>query len=319
MTKKCSIKYDDLIEQARGRWKGIFDQFGLDVGDGKHKPCPNCGGEDRFRFTNQNGDGGYFCNGCGPGGGFSLLQKTHPMPFYELIGKVADILGMCGVDMPEEDKPDPSIALNKLWKSSVAPNGDDPVSKYLRNRGLLYRPECLSYVKSCYESDTKQNHPAMIAKMVDKKGQPVSIHRTYLTLDGSKADLKSPKKLMPPKGTVAGCVIRLFPVGDCVGVAEGIETAISCHQLLSIPTWAAVSAYGMETFVPPDGVRKIVVFADNDVSYAGQSSAYSLAKRLHAKDYIVEVVVPDITGDFNDVLKAQQPTEGVKHEDSNRI
>ena len=302
MTKKCSIDYDDLIAQANGKWKGIFDRFGVDVGDGKHKPCPNCGGEDRFRYTNLNGDGGYFCNGCGPGSGFNLLQKTNPMPFYELIGKVAEILGVCEVDMKDDEKPDPSIALNKLWKSSVATTGEDPVSKYLRNRGLFLRPDCLRYVESCYESDTKTHLPAMIARVVDKSSGPITIHRTYLTMDGMKADLKSPKKLMPPKGTVAGCAVRLFPITDCVGVAEGIETAISCFQLFGIPTWSAISAYGMETFVPPAGIKKIVVFADNDASYAGQAAAYSLAKRLYTSDNIIEVLVPDIMGDFNDVL-----------------
>jgi hypothetical protein len=42
----------------------ILPQFGIpDTAlNGKHKPCPSCGGEDRFRFTDRHGDGDYFCS-----------------------------------------------------------------------------------------------------------------------------------------------------------------------------------------------------------------------------------------------------------------
>jgi putative DNA primase/helicase len=146
--------------------------------------------------------------------------------------------------------------------------------------------------------------PAMIAMVCDAEGRAVTIHRTYLTMDGKKADIKSPKKLMPPKGTVSGCAVRLFdPENGLLGVAEGIETAVSCQQLFGIPTWAAISTNGIETFIPPKGVRKVVIYADNDPNFAGQKAAYVLANRLYLKDFIVEVLIPDVVGDFNDLLQ----------------
>src|SRR5262245_16407636 len=43
----------------------------------RHGPCPACGGKDRFRYTDRHGHGDFYCNGCGPGDGFTLLQRLH--------------------------------------------------------------------------------------------------------------------------------------------------------------------------------------------------------------------------------------------------
>ena len=61
---------------AQGRWQGILAELGLsDYLSGKHGPCPICGGKDRFRWDNKGGNGTYFCNQCGAGDGFKLLQE----------------------------------------------------------------------------------------------------------------------------------------------------------------------------------------------------------------------------------------------------
>ena len=70
---------------------------------------------------------------------------------------------------------------------------------------------------------------------------PSILHRTYLTADGSKASVISPRRLM--SGTVAkGAAIRLAPAGEALGIAEGIETALSASALFGVPCWAAVNA-----------------------------------------------------------------------------
>ena len=55
--------------------------------------------------------------------------------------------------------------------------------------------------------------------------------------------------------------------------------------------------------IPPDDVTHVIVFADNDESFAGQAAAYRLAQRLATKDRLVRLEVPSISGwDWNDVL-----------------
>ena len=67
-------------ERARGRWRDILPQLGIDSSFLKPNPydkgpCPLCGGKDRFRFDDKEGSGSYFCNQCGPGVGIILIRK----------------------------------------------------------------------------------------------------------------------------------------------------------------------------------------------------------------------------------------------------
>jgi putative DNA primase/helicase len=62
----------------------------------------------------------------------------------------------------------------------------------------------------------------------------------------------------------------------------------------------------LETFVPPDGVERLVVFGDNDASYTGQKSAFAAAFRLQQIGVEVEVRIPPTVGDWLDVLNSSK-------------
>jgi putative DNA primase/helicase len=84
-------------------------------------------------------------------------------------------------------------------------------------------------------------------------------------------------------GLPKGCAVRLAPAGPILGVAEGIETAASCMALFDVPTWALLNAENMKGFVPPQGVRKLIIFGDHDLSFTGQAAAFDLARKCWAK------------------------------------
>jgi len=300
-----SIDANELKVAAMGRWDYIFLTLGVDVGVGKHQPCPSCGGTDRFRLINDK-DGGYYCNGCGPGDGLSLVRKVFGLSFPDTLKKVADVIGYepRESDKPFATKPDPAVRLNKLWAESKTLTAGDPVSKYLESRGIAGKWDDIRYHAACWEPDTKKQYPAMIAKIKNSTGTPVSLHRTYLTKDGRKADIEKVKKLMPGKGGISGCSVQLLPCvhGNELGIAEGIETAMSVTKIYKIPCWATLSTSGMMSFIPPDGVNKITIFGDNDKNFAGHAAAYSAAKRLSGKIDIIRVVIPKTCNDFNDLL-----------------
>lgn len=157
------------------------------------------------------------------------------------------------------------------------------------------------------DGDDKTVLPAMVAKVADADGRPVNLHRTYLTPDGEKAPVAQPRKIMP--GQIPdGSAIRLAAPTDVLGIAEGIETAFAASSLFRMPCWAAINAPILSKWFPPPGIKKVVVFADNDANYAGQHAAFQLANRLTVKMKVeAEVYIPDCVGhDWNDVLMARR-------------
>jgi putative DNA primase/helicase len=295
--------------EAEGKWFGIMRRLGIDVGNGKHGPCPVCSGKDRFRFDDKN-QGLWFCNQCCPnsGDGFALVQKVLGVGFPEALKVVA---GQVGHVEKGEYKPEPKASrslLRKIYKESTPIQSGDTVHKYLQNRGLSVISERLRFHPRCYEPETHEECHAMLATFMLPDGTAITIHRTFLTFDGRKQNIKNPKKILPALKKMTGGAIRLFdPNEGVIGVAEGIETALAVKELTNIPTWSVVSSSLMEAFIPPVGIKAVFIFADKDENFAGQKAAYTLANRLIVRDKIEsDVKMPDVFGDFLDQLNHEK-------------
>ena len=92
--------FETVKPNANGRWKEILSALGVDPATLKnhHGPCPGCGGKDRFRFDNLNGDGTFICSQGGlgetAGDGFELLVNAGKAASKsEALRLVADHLG----------------------------------------------------------------------------------------------------------------------------------------------------------------------------------------------------------------------------------
>jgi putative DNA primase/helicase len=137
----------------------------------------------------------------------------------------------------------------------------------------------------------------MVAEIQGPVGDLVSLHATYLG-DGCKAAVASPKKMLPPVGTIRGGAVRLIEGRPLLCVCEGIETGLAVASHTGLPVWAALSAGGLESVAVPEGVD-VVIYGDNDESHTGQAAAYALAKRLGRR---ARVLIPPETGqDWLDV------------------
>jgi len=101
---------DVVREAARGLWRTtIYPALNIEVGIGKHMPCPFCGGKDRFRCDNREGSGSYFCNQCGAGDGFSLVMKVFRCDFAESLRLVANTLGVTPSSPHPYPRPHPRL------------------------------------------------------------------------------------------------------------------------------------------------------------------------------------------------------------------
>lgn len=313
----------NTIEQAKGRWREILPALGIapKILSGVHQPCPLCGGKDRFRYTDPTGNGGYFCNQCGAGSGMQLLMKLHGWDFAKAAKEVDLIIGNLPKEKPKvlADKRITSDAeLKRIWVGSSVIRPENAVGKYLSKRGLKVE-RFLKSLDGGYANSLRTTiatfhphadvFPVMLAKFCDVHGNGKQLHVTYLTEDGEKAPITPNKKFMRgplPKGGA----IRIGEPAETMGVAEGIETALSAAYLYGMPVWATTSAQMLEYWHPPVGVKRIVIFGDNDASFTGQASAYVLAKRLWVEgqvkgiERVIDVRIPENVGhDFNDVLR----------------
>ena len=205
-------------------------------------------------------------------------------------------------------KIDTERLVRELAAASKAAVPGDPVTLYLASRGLRYVPPCLRFVpKLKYNAEPPTYHPGMVALFRGPDGKACTFHRTYLTVDGRKASVESPKRLMA--GAVAkGGAIRLFPPAEQLGIAEGIETALSAAELHGIPCWSAISENILRDWMPPPETKRVVIFGDNDANFVGHAASYDLARRLSLSDKFdveVEVRLPPIPDhDWNDILLA---------------
>jgi putative DNA primase/helicase len=194
--------------------------------------------------------------------------------------------------------------IRSTWQAAHGLVMGDPVTLYLKRRGLggmWPLPACLRYHPALpYWNDGEVigQFPAMLARFHAADGRCVAIHQTYLTRDGRKADVPSPKKMSPPSGLLIGGGIPLAgPVDRVIGVAEGIETALCAGAASGLPVVASYSAGCMAGYQWPEGVGRLVIFADNDESGTGQAAARKLETRARAAGLAVSVLIPQTPGD----------------------
>jgi putative DNA primase/helicase len=311
--------------RAHGRWSELLHALGVDkkILNRRNQPCPLCGGQDRFQYTDKFGEGNYHCRGCGPGGGLKLLQGVLGWDFGTVLSRLEEHVGSgVSVRIPPRIRPVAASSsgmkalAKRIWDEARPVSADDEVARYLDRRGisLTTYPKALRFHPALgyFEKDAAgksckvAEYPAMLACIQGSDGHAVTLHRTYLK-NGERALQQDAKKVL--SGGIHGCAIRLFDACDELAIAEGIETALAVHLSTGKPIWASISASNMEKLWLPETVRRICIYADNDANsqYDGQASAFALARRLTKEEKKgvsrqVEVFVPRHAGtDWADV------------------
>lgn len=283
------MQREPLRERMRGRWHGVLPALGVPSTflNGKHQPCPLCGGKDRARFDDKEGLGSWICSHCGAGDGVSLVMKINGWDFKMTAERIEAISGdvQARAPKPKEDPKKQLQAIRDMWR-----RGNPQlraVRRYLLSRGI----------DTDYLLNVRELGNEMVALVRDANGTPCQLHRTILTPEG-----KRDTRLFMPGPIAKGAAVRLMQCKTVLGIAEGIETALSAAILFDVPCWAALNTSLLKAFEPPEGVKQLYVFGDNDANFAGQAAAYELARRLEPKVSVI-VHIPEEAGcDWNDDL-----------------
>lgn len=309
-------------DAANSKWRGVLMSLGVPDSylNGKPGPCPFCGtGTDRFVFDNKQGRGSFICRSCGAGDGMEFAMKFTGQSFAEVAARVDSIIGneKIGTDKPKPEMSDEDrrAAVLRVAKSAQAIQPGDLVDTYLRSRGLGddHYPSALRFAPRLSDGEGGVR-PCMVASVREPGGRAVTLHRTFLRPDGkAKAEMGEKARKLMPGGLPDGGAIRLGEfIGGPLGIAEGIETAMSAAMLYELPVWAVLNAGNMEKFMPPEGCDQFVIFGDHDRNHRGQAAAEICAHRVSMKLPDLAVVVripPNVGDDWNDVLMQSRVSE----------
>ncbi len=302
------------LDLSQINWQQVLPRLGVreDFLTKRQGPCPICpdGGKDRFRFDDKEGKGTWYCNRCGAGNGLTLAAKANGWSNAEALKAIMDearivpLRPYIAASRSAPNRDELRSKLQRLWDEAAPIAEGDPVWRYLHARipglGVLPTPselrhhprleyfEAVRGAKGRSRCKARGNFPAMLAKIRDREGHPVNLHRTYLTPDGEKAkildaagDPLDVKKMMTGIAKYTGGAVHLYApdASGGLGVGEGIETMLAVRAAYKgrLPVWPCLNEAGLRNFVIPEWVTELHIFSDNDAPLEGKKKGVGQA------------------------------------------
>ncbi len=239
---KPKFQLDDVKAKAQGLWMDtIFPRFNIEVRFKKKTPCPACGGRDRFRYDDKNGNGDYICQHCGAGDGFSLIQKCTHLSFPDTIAEVAAIVGLDATSnitdadrarwRKEKEIRDKEQRERELkMQEQIARKADGlfrnaylgDFSLYLKNKQVDKDPK----IKITHDGN-------LLIPAIDENGKIWNVQT--ITPDGQKLFIQE------SGGRTGGCFFMIGEVqpdlydAHIICIAEGYATGMSIHMATGHP------------------------------------------------------------------------------------
>lgn len=268
MTKK-RIDSKVVKDKANRQWDMIYAQFGIDMPrKNVHSPCPACGGDDRFRYDDRKGDGDYYCNHCGPGDGFKLVEKATNLKFPDVVKQTAEILGIGNGTVftdAQRDEMRKQAAVRERMRVEEVERLRAAAQK--KAKTIWAKPSsdvpCHYLIRKKVENFGCKVNPqgSLIVPLYDEKGVLWNVQ----TID------RLGNKMFLPKARVRGCfhLIGAVELTDpVICIAEGEATGASIHMATG---HAVAVAFNAGNLLPVgEAIRsiyptaKLVYCADDD-------------------------------------------------------
>ena len=197
-------------------------------------------------------------------------------------------------DDPSPCEFNPDVGALTIWQAAVEAQ-ETVVDEYLNRRGIYLRPPMLR---------CRLDHRSMVAAVQAPDGKIIAIQQTWLTSEGEKA---SAKRLTT--GNLGAGAVRLGAAARIMGLAEGVETALSAMQMTGMTVWASLGASRLHNVELPPEVEEVHVFVDNDepgrtAARRAADTHTSIGRRVYLRS------PPDQCGDWNDFLNLIADRDG---------
>ncbi|WP_272575184.1 TOPRIM and DUF927 domain-containing protein [Providencia sp. PROV273] len=299
----------DVKLKANGQWQNILSNLGAEVPLNTHTACPHCGGKDRFRFDDKDGNGTFICSQCGSGDGLDLVQRVLGGSVTEAAYEVA---GMIGIDTRSDNPPayrshEVKAQQDALKAQQAQRQANEQIEKHKRfterySRTIANAKQGESeYLKAKgFESTTVTllADGSLIIPLMDADG----------TITAAQTIKPNGDKRLLLDSTKNG---SYYPINEPVNVstviiAEGLATAMTCQLIQpEAHTVAAIDASNlihvakvMRTKYPES---QIIIAGDNDIK-PDQPNTGKLAAEKAAKAVNGIAVLPptDDKADWDD-------------------
>ncbi|AVA41043.1 DUF927 domain-containing protein [Proteus mirabilis] len=307
------MKPIDVIREvklkANGQWQAILSHLGAEVPLNTHTACPHCGGKDRFRFDNKDGNGTFICNQCGSGDGLDLVQRVLGVSVTEAAKEVANIIGIDtrSACPPAYRRSEIKAQQDELKVQQAEKQANEKrekhkrfIERYNRTIANVHRGGS-DYLKAKglhgFEMDLLQDG-SLIIPLLDAGG----------VITGAQTIKPNGDKRLLSDSSKSG---SYYPINEHVNVstviiAEGLATALTCHLIQpEAHTVAAIDAGNLIHVAKVMRVKypesKIIIAGDNDIK-PGQDNTGKLAAEKAAKAVNGVAVLPptDDKADWDD-------------------
>jgi hypothetical protein len=201
-------------------------------------------------------------------------------------------------DNPAQPRGSYRAAAHRLWIES-RPIARTIAEEYLLGRGVMTAsPQLRYHPRTPFGPSPPCYRPALIAAIRDESGL-VAIQRTALhPRPGGLPPVAGDKRGL---GRFGAGSVRIGGAAAIIGLAEGIETALSASALFGIPCWATLGTERFGRVALPGQVEQLHLFLDHD---AGGRRGEQLAREAFASLRHVEAHFPPRPGqDWNDVIR----------------
>ncbi|WP_447725550.1 DUF7146 domain-containing protein [Sphingomonas koreensis] len=197
-----------------------------------------------------------------------------------------------------------------IW-NEASPIADTPGAHYLAGRAIKRPVPVLRFHPRTPlgRGRAVRFRPAIIAP-VCRGSAVLAIQRIFLAAGAPvlAPDLSRPKLTL---GRPLDGAVMLHPAGPVLGLAEGVETAISAAILLGIPVWATLGNERLACISLPKIVRRVILLPDADAP--GRLGARRAHAAYEKSDRTVETLWPwHGLNDWNDVLRAEGERGGIR-------